>query len=86
LDCVWFNSNGTSLSYPAPTVLTFFLVCVQGAPMTEYTLRLIGSDVEHYIRKLLLGNEIKYNLDCRVLNFSMGKPRYESGIVEELED
>lgn len=54
----------------------------QGAPMNEYTLRLIGSDLEHYIRKLLLGNEIKYNLDCRVLNFSMGKPRYESGIIE----
>ncbi|KAF2291321.1 hypothetical protein GH714_022863 [Hevea brasiliensis] len=25
----------------------------EGAPLTEYTLRLIGSDIEHYIRKLL---------------------------------
>ncbi|CAM6091552.1 unnamed protein product [Calypogeia fissa] len=70
-------------------VYNYFAELVEGyagAPCTEYTLRLIGSDIEHYIRKLLLGNEIKYNLDCRVLNFSMGKPRYESGIVEEAED
>lgn len=53
-----------------------------GAPLTEYTLRLIGSDVEHYIRKLLLAGEIQYNLNCRVLNFSMGQPRYEGLEVE----
>ncbi|KAM0974046.1 hypothetical protein ACFX2C_017279 [Malus domestica] len=47
----------------------------EGAPLTEYTLRLIGSDIEHYIRKLLYDGEIKYNMDARVLNFSMGKPR-----------
>ncbi|XP_057795666.1 NAD(P)H-quinone oxidoreductase subunit M, chloroplastic [Salvia miltiorrhiza] len=47
----------------------------EGAPLTEYTLRLIGSDIEHYIRKLLFQGEIKYNMDARVLNFSMGKPR-----------
>ncbi|CAI5484156.1 unnamed protein product [Closterium sp. Yama58-4] len=46
-----------------------------GAEMSEYTLRLIGSDLEHFIRSLLLAGEISYNLDCRVLNFSMGKPR-----------
>lgn len=48
---------------------------VQGAPLTEYTLRLIGSDIEHYIRKLLYDGEIKYNMNAKVLNFSMGKPR-----------
>ncbi|KAM5564371.1 NAD(P)H-quinone oxidoreductase subunit M, chloroplastic [Rosa sericea] len=47
----------------------------EGADLTEYTLRLIGSDIEHYIRKLLYDGEIKYNMDARVLNFSMGKPR-----------
>ncbi|XP_062019020.1 NAD(P)H-quinone oxidoreductase subunit M, chloroplastic isoform X1 [Rosa rugosa] len=47
----------------------------KGADLTEYTLRLIGSDIEHYIRKLLYDGEIKYNMDARVLNFSMGKPR-----------
>ncbi|XP_022768077.1 NAD(P)H-quinone oxidoreductase subunit M, chloroplastic [Durio zibethinus] len=47
----------------------------EGAPLTEYTLRLIGSDIEHYIRKLLYDGEIKYNMHAKVLNFSMGKPR-----------
>ncbi|KAG7037286.1 NAD(P)H-quinone oxidoreductase subunit M, chloroplastic, partial [Cucurbita argyrosperma subsp. argyrosperma] len=47
----------------------------EGAPLTEYTLRLIGSDIEHYIRKMLYDGEIKYNMNARVLNFSMGKPR-----------
>ncbi|KAG8065496.1 hypothetical protein GUJ93_ZPchr0004g38543 [Zizania palustris] len=47
----------------------------EGAPLSEYTLRLIGSDLEHYIRKLLYDGEIKYNMMSRVLNFSMGKPR-----------
>ncbi|WOL10072.1 NAD(P)H:quinone oxidoreductase [Canna indica] len=47
----------------------------EGAPLSEYTLRLIGSDIEHYIRKLLYDGEIKYNMNSRVLNFSMGKPR-----------
>lgn len=47
----------------------------QGAPLTEYTLRLIGSDIEHYIRKLLYEGQIQYNMNARVLNFSMGKPR-----------
>uniref|UniRef100_A0A0C9QWR8 NAD(P)H-quinone oxidoreductase subunit M, chloroplastic n=1 Tax=Wollemia nobilis TaxID=56998 RepID=A0A0C9QWR8_9CONI len=54
----------------------------EGAPLNEYTLRLIGSDVEHYIRKMLLAGEIKYNLDARVLNFSMGKPRINMEEVE----
>jgi hypothetical protein len=49
----------------------------QGAPLTEYTLRLIGSDIEHYIRKLLYDGEIKYNMNAKVLNFSMGKPRIQ---------
>jgi hypothetical protein len=47
----------------------------QGAPLSEYTLRLIGSDLEHYIRKLLYDGVIKYNMRTQNLNFSMGKPR-----------
>ncbi|KAF7816804.1 NAD(P)H-quinone oxidoreductase subunit M, chloroplastic [Senna tora] len=47
----------------------------EGAPLTEYTLRLIGSDIEHYIRKMLYDGEIKYNMSANQLNFSMGKPR-----------
>lgn len=47
----------------------------EGAELSEYTLRLIGSDLEHYIRKLLYDGVLKYNMRSRVLNFSMGKPR-----------
>ncbi|KAL3677094.1 hypothetical protein R1sor_027042 [Riccia sorocarpa] len=58
----------------------------EGAECTEYTLRLIGSDIEHYIRKLLLANEIKYNLEAQVLNFSMGLPRYDPSTLEGVEE
>ncbi|TVU15043.1 hypothetical protein EJB05_38543, partial [Eragrostis curvula] len=47
----------------------------EGAELSEYTLRLIGSDLEHYIRKLLYDGVIKYNMLTQNLNFSMGKPR-----------
>uniref|UniRef100_A0A0F7GZP8 NAD(P)H-quinone oxidoreductase subunit M, chloroplastic n=1 Tax=Habenaria pantlingiana TaxID=1498489 RepID=A0A0F7GZP8_9ASPA len=49
----------------------------EGAPLSEYTLRLIGSDIEHLIRKMLYDGEIKYNMNASVLNFSMGKPRVQ---------
>ena len=49
-----------------------------GADLTDYNLRRIGSDLEHFIRDLLLQGEISYNLDSRVLNYSMGLPRVES--------
>ncbi|KAL9245132.1 hypothetical protein vseg_018817 [Gypsophila vaccaria] len=59
----------------------------EGAPLTEYTLRLIGSDIEHYIRKMLYEGDIKYNMNCRVLNFSMGKPRmkFNSNEIEDVQ-
>ncbi len=49
-----------------------------GQDLTEYNLRRIGSDLEHLIRSLLLKGEISYNLNARVLNYSMGLPRLES--------
>ncbi|XP_057727493.1 NAD(P)H-quinone oxidoreductase subunit M, chloroplastic [Arachis stenosperma] len=58
----------------------------EGAPLTEYTLRLIGSDLEHYIRKLLYDGVIKYNMDAKVLNFSMGKPRIMFNNDNQLEE
>ncbi|PIN16485.1 hypothetical protein CDL12_10866 [Handroanthus impetiginosus] len=58
----------------------------EGAPLTEYTLRLIGSDIEHYIRKLLYEGEIQYNMNARVLNFSMGKPRVGFNYDGQLQD
>jgi NAD(P)H-quinone oxidoreductase subunit M len=50
-----------------------------GSDLTEYNLRRIGSDLEHFIRALLQKGELTYNLDCRVLNYSMGLPRMEAG-------
>lgn len=65
----------------------WYVMWNQGAPLTEYTLRLIGSDIEHYIRKLLYDGEIKYNMNARVLNFSMGKPRilFNDGLPQNVQ-
>ena len=46
-----------------------------GRDLTDYTLRRIGSDVEGKIRELLQAGQLRYNPDCRVLNFSMGLPQ-----------
>ena len=49
-----------------------------GADLTDYNLRRIGSDLEHFVRSLLQNGEIGYNLDSRVLNYSMGLPQVVS--------
>lgn len=54
-----------------------------GQDLTEYNLRHIGSDLEHFIRHLLVSAEISYNLNSRVLNYSMGVPKVESPESEE---
>ncbi|NEO30624.1 MAG: NAD(P)H-quinone oxidoreductase subunit M [Symploca sp. SIO3C6] len=46
-----------------------------GSDLTEYNLRRIGSDLEHFMRFLLQKGEISYNLESRVLNYSMGLPQ-----------
>jgi NAD(P)H-quinone oxidoreductase subunit M len=46
-----------------------------GADLTDYNLRRIGSDLEHYLRSLLQLGEISYNLSARVTNYSMGLPQ-----------
>jgi NAD(P)H-quinone oxidoreductase subunit M len=43
--------------------------------LTEYNLRRIGSDLEHFVRSLLNKGEVSYNLNSRVLNYSMGLPQ-----------
>ncbi len=48
-----------------------------GQDLTEYNLRRIGSDLEHFVRSLLQNGEISYNLNSRVLNYSMGLPQVE---------
>ncbi|WP_024545420.1 NAD(P)H-quinone oxidoreductase subunit M [Picosynechococcus sp. NKBG15041c] len=48
-----------------------------GEDLTEYNLRRIGSDLEVFIRDLLQKGELRYNLDSRVQNFSMGLPQLD---------
>jgi NAD(P)H-quinone oxidoreductase subunit M len=46
-----------------------------GTELTDYNLRRIGSDLEHFVRSLLQMGSISYNLGSRVRNYSMGLPR-----------
>ena len=46
-----------------------------GEALTEYNLRRIGSDLEHFVRSLLQKGVIGYNLNHRVRNYSMGVPQ-----------
>lgn len=46
-----------------------------GSDLTEYNLRRIGSDLEHFMRSLLQSGQVSYNLSSRVLNYSMGLPQ-----------
>ena len=46
-----------------------------GADLTDYNLRRIGSELEHFVRSLLQGGKISYNLTGRVINYSMGVPQ-----------
>ena len=54
-----------------------------GEDLSEYNLRRIGSDLEHFIRSLLQSGTINYNLGARVRNYSMGLPRVESPDTEQ---
>jgi NAD(P)H-quinone oxidoreductase subunit M len=46
-----------------------------GEDLTDYNLRRIGSDLEHFVRSLLLKGDVSYNLNNRALNYSMGLPK-----------
>lgn len=49
-----------------------------GQDLTDYNLRRIGSDLEHFVRSLLQAGRISYNLQSRVRNYSMGLPQVVS--------
>lgn len=51
-----------------------------GADLTDYNLRRIGSDLEHFVRSLLQAGKISYNLQSRVRNFSLGLPKVEADL------
>jgi NAD(P)H-quinone oxidoreductase subunit M len=46
-----------------------------GVDLTDYNVRRIGSDLEHFVRSLLIKGDVSYNLNSRVMNYSMGVPR-----------
>lgn len=46
-----------------------------GADLLDYNLRRIGSDLEHLVRSLLQTGQVSYNLNARVINYSMGLPQ-----------
>ncbi len=48
-----------------------------GSDLTEYNLRCIGSDLEHFVRSLLQSGQISYNLGSRVNNYSLGLPKVD---------
>ncbi|MBW4500263.1 MAG: NAD(P)H-quinone oxidoreductase subunit M [Scytonema hyalinum WJT4-NPBG1] len=54
-----------------------------GADLTDYNLRRIGSELEHFVRGLLHKGEISYNLSARVTNYSMGLPQVASDENQE---
>jgi NAD(P)H-quinone oxidoreductase subunit M len=49
-----------------------------GQDLTEYNLRRIGSELEHFVRSMLQKGEVSYNLNTRSLNYSMGLPQVGS--------
>lgn len=46
----------------------------EGEDLTDYNLRRIGSDLEHFVRSLLHDGKVSYNLQSRVNNYSLGLP------------
>jgi NAD(P)H-quinone oxidoreductase subunit M len=54
----------------------------KGEDLTDYNLRRIGSDLEHFVRSLLQSGSISYNLNSRVRNYSLGLPRVEEPAVD----
>lgn len=50
----------------------------EGTDLTDYNLRRIGSDLEHFIREMLQEGRVSYNLQTRARNYSFGLPRVET--------
>jgi NAD(P)H-quinone oxidoreductase subunit M len=57
-----------------------------GADLTDYNLRRIGSDLEYLVRSLLQSGSVSYNLNSRVKNYSLGLPRAadDNGLSDHL--
>ena len=46
-----------------------------GKNLDDYELRKIGSEIEGLIKYLLQNGQLRYNPNCRVMNYSMGLPK-----------
>ena len=46
-----------------------------GKNLDDYELRKIGSEIEGLIKSLLQNGQLRYNPECRVMNYSMGLPK-----------
>ncbi|KGG13230.1 MULTISPECIES: NAD(P)H-quinone oxidoreductase subunit M [Prochlorococcus] len=68
---IWNQEVVDKINQRFSTLVTSY----SGKDLTDYNLRKIGSSLEGLIRQLLQSGQLKYNPDCRVLNFSMGLPR-----------
>ncbi|MEO1210098.1 MAG: NAD(P)H-quinone oxidoreductase subunit M [Cyanobacteria bacterium J06638_20] len=51
-----------------------------GEELSDYNIRRIGSDLEHFVRSLLESGQVAYNLQSRVRNYSLGLPRVAEDI------
>lgn len=51
-----------------------------GTDLTDYNIRRIGSDLEHFVRSLLQEGRVTYNLQSRVRNYSLGLPKVSEDI------
>ena len=69
-----FNWNDQALKQVYQQFETLVASC-EGQDLTEYNIRRIGSDLEHFVRSLLQKGQISYNLSSRVVNYSMGLPQ-----------
>jgi len=69
------------LNWPDPSLQKVYaqfdalVAAYKGTDLTDYNLRRIGSDLEHFVRSLLQKGEVSYNLSHRSINYSMGLPQ-----------
>lgn len=52
-----------------------------GEELSDYNIRRIGSDLEHFVRSLLESGQVSYNLQSRARNYSLGLPRVAEDVT-----
>jgi NAD(P)H-quinone oxidoreductase subunit M len=67
----WTDATITAVQQQFQTLVDAYA----GQDLTDYNLRRIGSDLEHFVRSLLQSGDLSYNLQSRVRNYSLGLPQ-----------